>query len=132
MMTFMDWYNSLAKPAWTPEPAFIGLMWQIIYPIIIVTFGFVFVQAARNKIPRWVAIPFVVNLIANLIFTPIQFGLRNLTLASIDIVIVWGSIVWLMAAIWRHYRWIALVQAPYFAWVSTATVLQLSISWMNW
>jgi benzodiazapine receptor len=130
-MTFMDWYNSLAKPAWTPEPAFIGLMWQIIYPIIIVTFGFVFVQAARNKIPRAVATPFVVNLIANLIFTPIQFGLRNLTLASIDIVIVWGSIVWLVAAVWKHYRWIALAQAPYFAWVSTATVLQLSISWMN-
>ena len=130
-MTFMEWYNSLAKPAWTPEPSFIGLMWQIIYPIIVVTFGFVFVQAARKKIPRAVAIPFVVNLIANLLFTPIQFGLRNLTLASIDIIIVWGSIAWLVAAIWKHYRWVAVAQAPYFAWVSTATVLQLSISWMN-
>lgn len=130
-MTFMDWYNSLAKPAWTPEPSFIGLMWQIIYPIIVVTFGFVFVQAARKKIPRAVAIPFAVNLIANLLFTPIQFGLRNLTLASIDIIIVWGSIAWLVAAIWKHYRWVAVAQAPYFAWVSTATVLQLSISWMN-
>lgn len=131
-LTFMEWYNSLAKPSWTPEPAFIGFMWQIIYPIIVVTFGFVFIQAARRKIPRAVAVPFVVNLIANLIFTPIQFGLRNLTLASIDIVIVWGSIVWLVIAVWRHYRWIAVAQAPYFAWVSTATVLQLSISWMNW
>jgi tryptophan-rich sensory protein len=131
-MTFMEWYDSLAKPAWTPEPAFIGLMWQIIYPIMIVTFGFVFVQAARKKIPRSVAAPFVVNLIANLIFTPIQFGLRNLTLASIDIVIVWGSIVWLVAEVWKHYRWVAVAQAPYFVWVSTATVLQLSITWMNW
>ncbi len=131
-MTFMEWYNSLAKPAWTPEPAFIGLMWQIIYPIIIVTFGFVFVQAARKKVPPAVAIPFAVNLIANLIFTPIQFGLRNLTLASIDIVVVWGSIVWLVLAIWKHYRWIAVAQTPYFLWVSTATVLQLSITWMNW
>ena len=130
-MTFMDWYNSLAKPAWTPEPAFIGLMWQIIYPIIIVTFGFVFVQAARKKIPGPVVIPFLVNLVANLIFTPIQFGLRNLTLASIDILVVWGSIIWLVVAIWKHHRWIALAQAPYLAWVSTATVLQLSISWMN-
>jgi len=131
-LTFMDWYDSLAKPSWTPEPAFIGLMWQIIYPIIIVTFGFVFIQAARRRIPRAVAVPFLVNLIANLIFTPIQFGLMNLTLASIDILIVWGSIIWLMVVIWRHYRWIAVAQAPYFAWVSTATVLQLSISWMNW
>ena len=130
-MTFMEWYNTLAKPSWTPEPAFIGLMWQIIYPIIIVTFGFVFVQAVRKKIPPLVVIPFVINLIANLAFTPIQFGLRNLTLASIDILIVWASIVWLVVAIWKHHRWIAVAQAPYFAWVSTATVLQLSINWMN-
>ena len=78
-----------------------------------------------------VALPFAVNLTANLIFTPIQFGLRNLTLASIDILIVWGSIIWMAVAVWKHYRWVAVAQAPYFAWVSTATVLQLSISWMN-
>ena len=131
-MTFMDWYNSLAKPGWTPDPAFIGWMWQIIYPIIVVTFGFVFVQAARRKIPRVVVIPFAINLVANLTFTPIQFGLRNLTLASIDILIVWASIIWLARAIWPHYRWVAIAQVPYFAWVSTATVLQLSINWMNW
>ena len=131
-MNFMEWYNTLAKPSWTPDPAFIGLMWQIIYPIILVTFGFVFVQAARGKIPRAVVVPFVINLAANLVFTPIQFGLRNLTLASIDILIVWGTIVWLVLAIWKHYRWVAVAQLPYFAWVSVATVLQLSISWMNW
>lgn len=132
MMTFREWYDALAKPGWTPDPAFIGLMWQIIYPIIFVTFGFVFIQAVRRKIPRAVAIPFAVNLVANLIFTPIQFGLRNLSLASIDILVVWGSIIWLVVAIWKHYRWVAVAQAPYFAWVSAATVLQLSITWMNW
>lgn len=130
-MTFMEWYDSLAKPGWTPDPAFIGMMWQIIYPIILATFGFVFIQVLRGKVPRAVALPFAVNLAANLSFTPIQFGLRNLTLASIDILIVWATIVWMMSAIWRHYRWVALAQIPYFAWVSTATVLQLSISWMN-
>jgi len=30
-----------------------------------------------------------------------------------------------------HYRWVALAQVPYFGWVSIATVLQLSITWMN-
>ena len=130
-MTFREWYDALAKPSWTPEPAFIGLMWQIIYPIIIVTFGFVFIQAARGKIPRMVALPFGINLLANLLFTPIQFGLRNLTLASVDILVVWGTILWMVVAIWRHHRWVAVAQLPYFAWVSTATVLQLSINWMN-
>ena len=130
-MSWIDWYNALAKPDWTPAPATIGLIWNILYPIIFLSFGFVFVQAARGKTPRWIAIPFAVNLAANLIFTPILFGLRNLTLASLDILIVWTSIIWMSAAVWRHYRWVALAQIPYFVWVSIATVLQLSITWMN-
>ena len=131
-MTWIDWYNSLAKPGWTPSPSTIGLIWQILYPIIVVTFGFVFVQAMRKKLPWWVAVPFAINLVANVIFMPILAGLRNLPLASVDILIVWGTIIWMMVAIWPHYRWIAVAQVPYFVWVSIATVLQLSITWMNW
>ncbi|MFM8291506.1 MAG: tryptophan-rich sensory protein [Planctomycetia bacterium] len=39
--------------------------------------------------------------------------------------------VWMMLAVWPHYRWVAVAQVPYFIWVSIATVLQLSITWMN-
>ena len=130
-MEFRDWYNALRKPSWTPEPEFIGLMWQIIYPIIIVTFGFVFLQAVRGNLPRTVALAFAINLAANLVFTPIQFGLRNLPLASVDILIVWGTIIWMVMSVWTFHRWIAFAQIPYFAWVSVASVLQLSITWMN-
>jgi len=131
-MSWIDWYISLAKPSWTPAPATIGLIWQILYPIIIVTFGFVFVQAVRGEVPWLVALPFAINLIANLIFTPIQFGMRNLPLASVDILVVLGTIVWMIVAVWPQYRWVALAQVPYLIWVATATVLQLSITAMNW
>jgi translocator protein len=128
----MEWYEGLAKPSWTPAPATIGLIWQVLYPIILVSFGFVFVQAIRRRVPWLVALPFAINLVANLTFTPIQFGLRNLPLAALDIVIVWATILWGMVAIWRHYRWVAVAQVPYFVWVSLATVLQLAITAMNW
>lgn len=131
-MNWLEWYNSLAKPSWTPPPSTIGLIWQILYPIILVSFGFVFVQAIRGKIHWTVALPFAINLLANLIFTPIQFGMRNLPLAALDIVIVWASIVWCVIAIWPHYKAISLAQAPYFIWVTTATVLQLTITYWNW
>ena len=131
-MTWMEWYETLSKPGWTPQPATIGLIWQILYPIIILTFGFVLVQCLRKKLSWRVAAPFAINLVANLIFTPIQFGLRNLPLAAIDILIVWATIIWMMVAIWRHHRWVALAQIPYFVWVSVASVLQLSITWSNW
>jgi benzodiazapine receptor len=131
-MDRLTWYNSLAKPSWTPAPATIGLIWQILYPIIVVSFGFVFAQAARGKTPWLVALPFAINLVANLIFTPIQFGMRNLPLAAVDILIVWVTILWMICVVWKHYRWVAIAQVPYLIWVSVATVLQLSITWMNW
>jgi len=113
-MPWIEWYNSLAKPSWTPAPATIGLIWQILYPILLASFGFVFVQAIRKKVPWLMAPPFAINLEANLIFIPIQFGMRNLPLAAVDILIVWATIIWMVVA------------------VSLATVLQLSITAMNW
>ncbi len=130
-MDWKAWYDSLEKPSWTPSPAFIGMMWSILYPIILVTFGFVLVQMSRRRIPWRVGLPFGINLLANIVFTPIQFGLRNLPLASVDILVVLVTIPWLMAATWRHHRWVAAAQLPYLAWVSTATALQLSITIMN-
>jgi translocator protein len=99
-MTWMEWYNNLAKPAWTPAPATIGLIWQILYPVIFISFGYVFVQTFRGKVGWLVALPFAINLVANLIFTPIQFGMRNLPLAAVDILVVWATIIWCVAAAW--------------------------------
>lgn len=109
----------------------IGLIWQILYPIILVTFGYIFFRVARKQISWHVAIPFAINLIANIVFTPIQFGLRNLPLAAIDISIVWITILWAMKVVWPHHRWIAVAQIPYLVWVSIATVLQFTITWNN-
>lgn len=131
MTPWIDWYNSLAKPSWTPAPGTIGLIWQILYPVILLSFGFVFLQAYRSGIPWIVALPFAINLVANLIFTPIQFGLRNLPLASVDIMLVWGSIIWAAVAVWKYHPWVAIAQLPYFLWVSIATVLQIWITAAN-
>lgn len=131
-MSWIEWYNTLSKPSWTPAPATISLIWAILYPVIVASFGFVFVQAFRRKVPGRAALPFAVNLVANLLFMPIFAGLRSVPLAAADIVIVWATLVWCMLAVRPHYRWVALAQVPYFVWVSIATVLQLSITAMNW
>ena len=131
-MTWIEWYDSLAKPSWTPAPSTISLIWMILYPVILVSFGFVFVQAFRGKVGWEVALPFAINLVANLLFMPIFAGLRNVPLACVDILIVWATIIWCVVVVWPVYRWVALAQVPYFVWVSIATILQVSITAMNW
>lgn len=131
-MTWMEWYNSLAKPSWTPAPSTISQIWTILYPVIVVSFGFVFVQALRGKVGWKVALPFAINLVANLLFMPIFAGLRNVPLACADILIVWTTIIWCLVVAWPVYKWVAMAQGPYLVWVSIATVLQLWITAINW
>ncbi len=89
-------------------------------------------KVVRGELPRLILVPLAINLAANFAFTPIQFGLRNLPLAAVDIVVVLVTIVWWIALAWRPgSEWIALVLSPYLVWVSIATVLQLSITFMN-
>lgn len=131
-MTWMQWYDNLAKPAWTPSPGTISLIWTLLYPVIAVSFGYVFVQVFRRNLPRGIALPFAINLIANLLFMPIFAGLRSLPGSAVDILIVWTTILWCIVVIWPRARWVALAQIPYLTWVSIATVLQLLITAMNW
>lgn len=73
----------------------------------------------------------MLNLVFNAAYTPIQFGLRNNWLASLDILLVLGTLIWALLAVWSRARWVALVNIPYLLWVAFATVLQLSITWLN-
>jgi translocator protein len=57
--------------------------------------------------------------------------MRNVRLAAVDILIVRSHGHLAGMAIWPHYRWVSVVQIPYFVWVSLATVLQLSITLNN-
>ena len=132
MSDFSTWYDALAKPKWTPAPSVIGTIWTIIYPLIAVATVATIVKVVRGDLPRIVLIPLVLNLASNAAFTPIQFGLRNLPLATVDIAVVLVTIVWWLALAWRPgSEWIALVLAPYLVWVSIASVLQVSITLAN-
>lgn len=132
MTPTQEWYAALLKPEWAPPSWLFGPVWTMLYAVILITFGYVFYQAFfKRTIPISVAIPFALNLFFNLIFSPIQFGLQNNVLASIDILLVLGTIVWMFAVTWHRAKWIALLNLPYLAWVSFATVLQLAITYLN-
>lgn len=126
------WYATLTKPSWAPPAYLFGPVWTFLYVIIAVSFGYVLYAAFKGQIPLSVATPFVINLIANALFTPIQFGLKSNLLASLDILVVLGSLVWALIVIYPIFKWVAIVNVPYLAWVLFATGLQLTITYLNW
>lgn len=89
-------------------------------------------MVSKRKLKTSVALPFVLNLIFNFAFTTLQFGLKNNLLAAIDILLVFVTILWMFWAIWPKRKWIVYVNIPYLLWVGFATVLQLSVTFLNW
>lgn len=142
-MNTYNWYSQLIKPTWAPPSWIFGPVWTVLYVIIAVTFGTVFYKAFTKEIPWMVALPFALNLVFNFIFTPIQFGLKNNLLASVDILLILGTLVWALLAIYlfgqklsagtgaSSYAWIVYANIPYLLWVSFATILQLTITYLN-
>ncbi len=130
-MNTQEWYQSLNKPFFSPPSWLFGVAWSILYPIIFVSFGYVFYKTFKKEIPFIVVIPFIINLISNLLFSPIQFGTRNFLLASIDITIVVVTLVWAIIAIYPYSKVVTFAQIPYLLWVLFATILQYSITYLN-
>ena len=126
-----NWYSTLIKPTWSPPSWLFGPVWTFLYVLIASSFGTVFWMFFKKQIPFLVALPFVLNLIFNFSFTPLQFGLKNNLLAAMDIILVLATLIWAMTAIYPHARWVTYIQIPYLLWVAFATVLQLTITYMN-
>jgi benzodiazapine receptor len=133
-MNTTNWYSQLIKPTWSPPSWVFGPVWSVLYLIIAVTYGTVFYRAFRGKISWLVALPFALNLVFNLAFTPIQFGLKNNLLATVDILLVVATLIWAFAAVWQaspDLRWVVYANIPYLLWGLFATVLQISITYLN-
>ena len=130
-MNNYNWYSQLVKPSWAPPAWLFGPMWTFLYILIAISFGKVFLMFFQKKIPLIVILPFILNLIFNFAFTPLQFGLKNNLLAAVDIILVLGTLIWAIIAIYPHARWVAYIQIPYLLWVSFATFLQLTITYLN-
>ncbi len=130
-MNAYSWYSKLSKPTWAPPSWLFGPVWTVLYVIIAISFGDVFLLFAQKQISLFVALPFLLNLIFNFVFTPIQFGLKKNWLAALDILLVLLTLAWAIIAIYPHSHLIAYAQIPYLLWVSFATVLQLTVTYLN-
>ena len=130
-METSNYYKKLKKPIWAPPGRLFGPVWTGLYIIIFVSFGYVVYLYIKNIIPFIVLLPFILNLIFNFAFTPIQFRLKNNWLASVDIVLTAGTLLWALYSIYPYASWVSFVNIPYVLWGIFATTLQLTITLAN-
>ena len=130
-MQSYSWYQTLTRPSFAPPAWVFGPVWSVLYILIAISFGYVFYLFSQGIVGFIVILPFILNLVFNFAFTPLQFRLQNLTLASIDIILVLATLVWAMIAIYPTAPWVTYINIPYLVWVLFATALQLTITSLN-
>lgn len=130
-MSAYNWYSQLIKPTWSPPSWLFGPVWTFLYILIFVSFGKVILMFINKQIPFLVLLPFILNLIFNFSFTYLQFGLQNNLLAALDILLVLGTLIWAIVVIYPYAHWLSYIQIPYLLWVLFATILQLTITYLN-
>ncbi len=130
-MESYKWYSQLIRPAWAPPSWLFGPVWSVLYALIAVSYGYVGYLFFTKRIPFMVLLPFILNVVFNAAFTPIQFGLKNNLLAMMDILLVLITLIWALIAIYPYARWVSFINVPYLLWVCFATVLQITITYLN-
>ena len=121
-----EWYRQLDKPRWRPPDWLFAPVWTVLYAMIALSGWLVWREAglAGATVPLGV---YVAQLILNATWTPIFFGLRRPDLALVEIAVLWVSILAVIMLFHPISPLAAWLLAPYLAWVSFASALNLSI-----
>jgi tryptophan-rich sensory protein len=125
-----DWYASLKRPTLTPPNWVFGPVWTTLYVCMAVAAWRVWKNGWGA--PRRDALEcYFGQLLLNAAWTPLFFGLHRLGAALGLILALWVAI---SLTIWRFSlvdRWAAWLLAPYLAWVTLATYLNLMFWYLN-
>lgn len=130
-MDYSTFYAAIEKPFFAPEPWVFGLAWGIIYPLIAVGAVYLLYLAYKKEL-SWALVGVLgVNMIANFLFTPLQLQYQTQIWATIDILVVLTTLLYLQIHFWKHSKLLFIIFLPYLLWGSFATVLQISIYVLN-
>lgn len=119
-----DWYLALAKPGFTPPSWVFGPAWTILYILIGCAAGIIWHHRKKNPALFYL---FIAQLIFNFSWSFIFFGAHHLLWAAIDIILLWLTILLVIIKSIPHHKAVAWLLTPYLAWVSFATVLNITI-----
>lgn len=123
------WYASLYKPSFNPPGWVFGPVWSILYLTIGMSFYFLYNDMPRFGWKMWSLV--AIHHLLNFIWTPAFFYLKSPLLALLIIIALLGVIVFLMLVQFRYSRKALYLFIPYSIWVCFATVLNISIWYLN-
>ncbi len=126
------WYPEIEKPFFTPPNWLFAPVWGVLYVLMGVSAGMVWNKISTHKEDvKKALLFFFVQLLFTTLWVYLFFGLKNLLLASIEIIL-------LFLLIYETYHLFKKLSSnsgklllPYLAWVGFASVLTISVLILN-
>ena len=131
MPSIPTWYASLQKPAFNPPNWIFAPVWTTLFIMMGVAAFLVWDKGLENKKVKISLAIFGLQLLLNVLWSILFFGLQSPLYAFIDIIMLWASILATIIYFYRISAAAAYLLIPYILWVSFASALNLFIVILN-
>ena len=125
------WYATLEKPFFNPPNWLFGPVWVLLYGMMGVSIYLIWQQLAKNQNAGKAMLLFWIHLFFNATWSIIFFGMQNLSLAFLNIAIIWVFILVLIKQFYSINKIASYLLIPYLLWVTFASLLNYSIWQLN-
>ena len=125
------WYATLQKPAFNPPNWLFAPVWTTLYLMIAIAAYLVWQRRNNSPVYRKAKQIYLGQLFLNFSWSIIFFGLHQIFIALVIIVLLWISIIAAMLAFNRFSKVACWLLLPYLLWVSFASLLNFSIYMLN-
>ena len=121
-----EWYGSLVKPSFTPPNWLFGPVWSMLYLAMAIAGWLVWRRQRESSTTLPLAL-FGGQLVLNVLWSILFFGLQAPGIALVEILILWAAIFATLLSFWRISTIAGWLFVPYLAWVFFATILNFEI-----
>ncbi|KZC16893.1 sensory protein [Rhodanobacter sp. FW510-R12] len=123
-------YRRLAQPSWAPPASVFGPVWSVLYVLMGMAAWLVWRNGGWRRQHGVLAL-FVIQLMANALWSWLFFGWHRGALAFADIVLLWLLIVATAIGFWRVRPLAGALLLPYLGWVGFAMALNYAVWHLN-
>lgn len=126
------WYPTIEKPIFNPPNWVFAPVWTMLFILMGIAAGLVWNKLEFNKeLVKKGLLFFTIQLLLNALWSYLFFGLNNVLLALIEIILLWLVIYETYHIFKQIDKKASYLLIPYLAWVGFATILTGSIFWLN-
>ena len=125
------WYQELAKPPFKPPDWLFAPVWNTLFVLIAIAAWRIWERVPPGVFRRVALALFGIQLVANVLWSVLFFGLRQPGGALVEILLLLALIVLTTIVFWHHDRVAGLLMLPYAVWVGFAVALNTGIWWLN-